>query len=228
MEKHSIPQQTPSTPPPLRNGSIEETTKPQDDPATSKSKLRLNRKTTTKSTKSGSGSSRRKPDSLRRVRILKHLENRGIGYETVDYKHFPYIWAAAKRGVFDIEDATVDEFKGELTQLLTELIERGGGAYIGLARKGKKDIPICLCLIEFNHNRAYPNVFWFPEASPRNKIELSVKFLIDLKLQSLVLIPVEEQEVAHFLHLCKYGLLRKVGTIKKYFSDGKAVLFQSV
>ena len=146
----------------------------------------------------------------------------------MDYKHFPYIYAAARRGVFDIKEASADEFKGQLTQLLTELVDRGGQGYVGIARKGDKDIPICLCLIELQQNRVYPNAFWFPEASPRNKVELSVKFLIDLKAKFLVLIPSEEREVAHFSHLCKYGLLRKVGTIREYFSDGKAVLFQSV
>lgn len=151
-----------------------------------------------------------------------------MSYEAVEYRHFPYIWAAAKRDVFDIGEATADEFKGELTQLLSELVNRGGEAYIGIARKGEKDIPICLCMIEFQQNRAYPNAWWFPEATPRNRLELSIKFLIDLKAKFLVLIPAQEYEVAHFKHLCKYGLLRKVGTIREYFSDGKAVLFQSV
>ncbi len=53
-------------------------------------------------------------------------------------------------------------------------------------------------------------------------------FIIELKAEFLVLIPSKEHEVAYFSHLCKYGLLRKVGTIREYFSDGKAVLFQSV
>ena len=112
--------------------------------------------------------------------------------------------------------------------MLVDLVEKGGEGYIGIARKGDKDIPVCLCLIEYQQNRAYPTVWWFPEASPRNRIELSVKFLIELKAEFLVLIPVQEQEVAHFLHLCKYGLLRKVGTIREYFPGGKAILFQSV
>ncbi len=162
---------------------------------------------------------------------MKHLEDRGISYEAVEYRHFPYIWAAAKRGVFDIGDVSADEFKGELSRFLADLVEKGGEGWIGIARKGDKDIPICLCLIEYQQNRAYPKLWWFPEASDRNKIELSVMFLIELKQKFLVLIPAEEavdREVAHFLHLCKYGLLRKVGTIREYFPGGKAVLFQSV
>ena len=146
----------------------------------------------------------------------------------MEYRHFPYIWAAAKRGVFDIGEATADEFKGELSQLLADLMEKGGEGYIGIAKKGGREIPVCLCLIEYQQSRAYPNVWWFPEATARNKIELSVKFLIELKADFLVLIPVQEREVAHFFHLCKYGLIRKVGTIREYFPDGKAVLFQSV
>ncbi len=112
--------------------------------------------------------------------------------------------------------------------MLAELMEKGGEGYIGMARKDGKDIPVCLCLIEYQQNRAYPNVWWFPEATPRNKIELSVKFLIELKAEFLVLIPSKEHEVAYFSHLSYYGLLRKVGTIREYFPDGKAILFQSV
>ena len=149
----------------------------------------------------------------------------------MQYKHFPYIWAAAKRGVFEIGEATAEEFKGELSRMLADLMEKGGAGYIGLAKKDGRDIPICLCLIEFQQNRAYPSVWWFPEASARNRIELGVKFLIELKAEFLVLFPVErakEREVAYFLHLCKYGLIRKVGTIREYFPGGKAWLFQSV
>ena len=112
--------------------------------------------------------------------------------------------------------------------MLAELMEKGGGGYIGVARKDGKDIPVCLCLIEYQQNRAYPTVWWFPEAAPRNKIELPIMFLIALKAEFLVLIPSKEHEVAYFSHLCNYGLLRKVGTIREYFPDGKAVLFQSV
>ena len=130
--------------------------------------------------------------------------------------------------MFDIKDATAEEFKGELSQFLADLMEKGGEGYIGMAKKGGKDTPICLCLIEYQQRRAYPQVWWFPEATPRNRIELAVKFLIELKAEFLVLIPSKEQEVAYFKHLCKYGLLHRVGTIREYFSDGKAVLFQSV
>ena len=130
--------------------------------------------------------------------------------------------------MFDIGEATADEFKGELSRILTDLVEKGGEGFIGLAKKDGRDIPICLCLIEYQQKRAYPQVWWFPEAAPRNKIELSVKFLIDLKAEFLVLIPAKQHEVAYFSHLCKYGILRKVGTIREYFPDSKAVLFQSV
>lgn len=133
--------------------------------------------------------------------------------------------------MFDIGEATAEEFKGELAKMLANLMEKGGEGYIGIARKGEKDIPVCLCLIEYQQNRAYPNVWWFPEANARNRIELGVKFIIELKAEFLVLIPVEQakkREVAYFSHLCKYGLLRKVGTIREYFPGGKAVLFQSV
>ena len=220
----------PSIPQPLRSVSTDKIIKRRDDHPTTKSKSPSIRQTTSRSTKLASGIPRqtRKPTSLKRRRVLKHIENRGIAYAAVEYKHFPYIWAAAKRGVFDIGESTADEFKGELSRMLADLVEKGGEGYIGMARKDDKDIPVCLCLIEYQQNRAYPTVWWFPEATPRNKIELSVKFLIALKAEFLVLIPAKEHEVAYFSHLCKYGLLRKCGTIREYFPDGKAVLFQSV
>lgn len=146
----------------------------------------------------------------------------------MEYRHFPYIWAAAKRGIFDIGEATAEEFKGELSRMLAELMEKGGEGYIGVARKDGKDIPICLCLIEYQQKRAYPTVWWFPEATNRNKIELPIMFLIELKAEFLVLIPAKKHEVAYFSHLCNYGILRKVGVIRKYFDAEKAVLFHSV
>ena len=70
---------------------------------------------------------------------------------------------------------------------------------------------------------------WFPEASPRNKLECSLKALLDIKKGHLLMFTVAEGRDMVFLgHLCKYGVLRRVGTIHRYLEDGThAGLFQT-
>ena len=76
---------------------------------------------------------------------------------------------------------------------------------------------------------ASPHVIWYPEASPRNKVEVGVLVFRELKKEALVLVAPKEEFEPYFRHLAKYGLLRVVGKIRDYFGEGQhTTLFQSV
>lgn len=77
--------------------------------------------------------------------------------------------------------------------------------------------------------RAFPHAVWFSEASPRQRVECALKFLLDLKHTHLVVIEAKEPDWRFFEHLCKYGLLRRVGTLRDaYGAGGRAAIYQSV
>lgn len=149
--------------------------------------------------------------------------------------HFPYAWAAYKRGSFDKsplfpKDMDVAEFTAKLADITMGMMREGHEMAVGLAQ-----IPVVLISIEYNDNVAVPHAAWFPEATPRNKLELALKLFIDLKKGHLVLTNIispkseKSTDVKFHEHLCNYGVLRRVGTIRDYYgANMNGVLFQSV
>lgn len=77
-------------------------------------------------------------------------------------------------------------------------------------------------------NRMEPHVFWFPWASPRNKIEGTMKFLNVMRKAWTTIIYSEETNRKFFKHIEKYGVIRQVGKIHNYFPNGEdASVFQT-
>jgi hypothetical protein len=121
------------------------------------------------------------------------------------------------------------ELRAHVESLATIMLDRGGDIYalIGETEQGK--IPIGVVAVDFAvpagaARQAEPHVYFFPEASPRNKLECSVKFLIDLKKENNVVIIAGEKDWGFFNHMCLYGVIRAVGKYRGYFEDGSAAM----
>ena len=226
-----------STALPLPVESIDKTGTPPGRPAISSLKSNFQETKTLTSKRSGSNLTSQKPNSLRRSRALKRG---GIDLVPLSEEHFPYAWAAYRRGSFNGSplfpaDMNVVEFTAKLDDFRVEMICMGHEVGIWLARKGEETIPVGLVSIEYSDIMAIPHFVWFPEASSRNHLELALKFHMNLKKQHLVLINLVSRkgeksvDVKFNEHLCKYGVLRRVGTIRDYYgTDVNGVLFQSV
>lgn len=90
-------------------------------------------------------------------------------------------------------------------------------------------LPVGLVVQMTNGHYAEPHVIWFPEASSRNRLELALAFLVELKRHYKVLLWVREANWKFYDHLCKYGVIRTVGKFRAYYPDGEnAYLFQGV
>lgn len=61
---------------------------------------------------------------------------------------------------------------------------------------------------------------WFPWASKRNVIECSLKFLRDIDLYVVGYSSTDDKDF--FVHLCKYGVIRRVGTLYGLSEDRSA------
>lgn len=121
------------------------------------------------------------------------------------------------------------EFGSVLTEKATGFLNTGGEVVVPLCETPVGEIPVGVISIAYNEHRAYPHAVWFPEATPRLRLEVIVKFLVELKKKNLVLITSEEKDLRFFRHLCRYGLLKSVGKIFGYGGDNVDVmLFQSV
>lgn len=175
-----------------------------------------------------------KPNSLRRSRTLKRG---GTELVPISEDHFKYAWAAYKRGVFSetfLEGLDAADFTSHLADTVLTVERMGGEVITALADTPKGHIPVGITTIEYQGDKAFPHVIWFPEASHRNKLELGLTLFIALKDKHLVLVtaktPRNEKsaDVKYFEHLGKYGVLRRAGTIWGYFGEDSAVIFHSV
>lgn len=73
-----------------------------------------------------------------------------------------------------------------------------------------------------------PHVYWFPWATPRNRVEGATKFLNVMRKVWTILIYAEDKDHAFFKRIERYGVLRQVGKIHNYFeSGGTASVFQT-
>ena len=77
--------------------------------------------------------------------------------------------------------------------------------------------------------RMEPHLMWFPWATPRNKLETTVKWLAEMRLKHLVLIMAPLKEKVFFTHLCRHGVLRVIGKIHRLFGeDDDGMAYQTV
>lgn len=153
-----------------------------------------------------------------------------------DNQAMAYVYAAYKRGKLIIgePDLERDAFASMFERWLKELIGSGSQAIV-IRAKVNEIIPVGLVIIDYQGTTAYPDIHWFPEASPRNRVECGLYLMLELKKEHMVFFTVPgitrnpEPDWKFLMHLCKYGVLRPVGTIRDHNGEGEhATLFQSV
>lgn len=124
-------------------------------------------------------------------------------------------------------------FFEKLDEIYIRARQQGTEMWTAFAQTRAGNIPVALLTIQFpdlpGGRLAQPHVIWYPEASPRNRLEVLVMFLRDLKKDYQVLVISNQGDVSFFRHLGKYGLLRAIGTFRDFFGPKKhAVFFQAV
>lgn len=67
------------------------------------------------------------------------------------------------------------------------------------------------------------DVLWFPWATPRNKLESIVNFMNIMRKDWLVMEFAVPDEAAFFDHVCRYGVMRRAGTIFDLYTVPAAV-----
>ena len=140
----------------------------------------------------------------------------------------PYLWAAYRRGVFDDvfpPSLTTAQFRAAIEDVVAGLLDSGGDVFILKAKTGRGVIPVGLVDMVIHCGQGWPHVRWFPEASLRNRLECAMRFLSTGKLNMVV--AALPEDVALFDHLCKYGVLRRIGVGIKWHQGLDATLFET-
>lgn len=142
------------------------------------------------------------------------------------------MWQAYKLGAFEgtglpsgIEDKS--SFETAVIDMLDFVHDAFILESITKTNQGDKLAPVGVATVSYDNNRMEPHVVWFPWATARNKLESTINFIAKQRKDKLVLIWSEKETTPFFTHVCKYGILKRVGKVIGFSAEGDAMLFQS-
>lgn len=144
-----------------------------------------------------------------------------------------FLYAAYKRQAklnWIPDDLPPAEFRDAVFTRIAEHRAMGGDILTMIGHTSLGEIPLGIMEVNVtvaDHIRpqAVPHALWFPEASPRNKIESTVRFLDQLRQSFAVMIVAAEANWMFFNRVCQYGVLRPVGKLRNYHADGSDAMF---
>ncbi len=144
-----------------------------------------------------------------------------------------YLGAAWKKGaldsmggVFAEHDLSAQEFLQRAAEALADLPD-GTGKWMLEAPVGGKLTPVGLMVAAVVEHRMEPNVYWFPWASMRNKLETVVKFINFMRRHYLVIVMHPVAMKPFFEAVARHGVLTRAGVIPGYYADADAMFWWS-
>ena len=197
----------------------------EEKPLTSKAARKKSRSKS--STKERGTSKSRKSESDSKPRIKKYQLNRlfhhrNVSIEPVSMDQMKYIWAAYRMGLWN-DDFGKDLSKEDITLLIAKIAETRHVVMITAPNQGK-EMPVALLIVREDNKILEPHLDWFPWATERNKIEGTIKLIIELRKIKPVWIWSKEETKEFFTYIAKYGVIRRVGT---FYGDEQYSIFQS-
>lgn len=89
-------------------------------------------------------------------------------------------------------------------------------------------VPMGVAKANISGHRMEIHVHWLPWATRRNVLESTVRFLANMRKEFLVLVFAGDETKKFYEHVSRYGVLKRVGKITGYYSNGNdAILFQT-
>lgn len=170
-----------------------------------------------RSLKSVSGTTRLLSKALKREPKIRPIEE-------TDMK---WLWASYQMGVWNelfSENMARDEFRDKLWEIVSAVdfdwileVQHEGGL---------RPVGIVFAEYRFGGHGVEPHVEWFPWATPRNKLECSIKFLKDVGKQYKVFLYIRDEDLRLWEHVWNYRVLKKACTISDCYGSGvKATMF---
>ncbi len=146
-------------------------------------------------------------------------------FRQVREEDLKWFYVAHKTGSFALdEDLDPVEFKTRALEFIGLLDD----AFTLFAQTGRGEIPVGLMMVGLSEHRMEPHVFWFSWASARNKLESTVNFINEMRGMWKVHIVAEEKYWPFFVHVCRYGIMKRVGKLEGWYAKGDAMMFLSL
>jgi hypothetical protein len=149
-----------------------------------------------------------------------------------DADDMKYLYAAWRKGAKPL-DVIQAETPEEFTEAFADhAAKRYQIAYTMLATPpGKDNMPVG---VVFGIKPFYDqpvmwigDFLWFPWASTRNKLEAAVHFFNQMRKECTIIGFCEPVAIPFFEHICRYGVMRRAGTVFDLFEEGARAIFQT-
>lgn len=162
-----------------------------------------------------------------RPRLSRLLKRPGISFRPIEDDDIKYAGAAWKLGAFKGpafgDEMTPAEFRETFTNIVLSL----GAAWTVLADSPKGQRPIGFVFGSLAGNTlTLTRIIPMPWSTPRQRLQGFVTWLNAIRRQYLVFQFSKRSEQKFFVHMCKYAVMSRVGTVLE-MADEPVALFQS-
>lgn len=146
-----------------------------------------------------------------------------------DLKFLYAAWKLGNTPLTNIQAATPEEFIERFTE---HSALRYHVAYTMIATPpGRETMPVGVVFgIKpfYGYDVMWTGDFiWFPWASARNKLEAAVHFLNQMRKTTTIVGFCEPAAIDFFEHICRYGVLRRAGTVFDMIGEGPRAVYQT-
>lgn len=174
-------------------------------------------------------------DRRQKYRLSRTLK-RFVEFRPMEDEHLRYAYAAYKKGGLDAllapfteHDMTPPEFRDAFINHAQLYYDDIWVFYANSLRREYEPVGF----VGTSRTKVRQPVFivdtiWFPWASPRNRVESMVNWLNERRKEDIVTEYAQMKDKAFFEHICRHGIMRRVGTKHNFYPDGNAAEFETV
>lgn len=150
----------------------------------------------------------------------------------MDADDIKYLYAAWKLGVTPLQAIVADTPEEFERQFTDHVVVRFHVAYTMIACPPNKEampVGVVFGIRPFYGERVMwiGDFIWFSWASKRNKLEAAVHFLNQMRKDTTILGFAEPSAIPFFEHICRYGVLRRAGTVFDMIGEGPRGVYQT-
>lgn len=143
-----------------------------------------------------------------------------------------YLYAAWRLGSKPLDQIEADSPEDFTEKFTDHAAKRYHVAYTMIASPpGRDPMPVGVVFgIKPFHGKSVMwigDFLWFSWASKRNKLEATVHLLNQMRKETAVIGFAEPDAIDFFEHVCRYGVLRRAGTVFDFLVEGPMAVFQT-
>lgn len=84
----------------------------------------------------------------------------------------------------------------------------------------KGDVPVGLLGADREDHKLKPHMLWFPWATPRNKVECALRFITELRHDTIIYVWDRPEDHGFWVRIAQFGVFKRIGKTEDHWTDG--------